>query len=73
MGLVKLEKRQVTLELPVEVWDVVDGANKLAINAAGQNFEKWLSQMVLDAMHVCLSAAHAVQTEMSINSPGGRV
>jgi hypothetical protein len=68
----ELEKRKVTLELPPEVWDILDGANELANLHARQNLERWLSHTVMQAVGRCLDLAIAVKDEMSINCPGSR-
>ena len=72
MELDELEKRHVTLELPPAVWEVIDGANGMATEHAGQDFEKWLSEYVVQAVVTCLRLAETVRDEMSVNSPGGR-
>jgi hypothetical protein len=67
-----LEKRQVTLELPPEIWTILDEANELANSNAGQNLERWISQMVVQAVARCLHIATEVQDELSTNCPGSR-
>ena len=53
----ELEERKVTIALPSEVWDILDGTNKMALADGGQGMESWIAAMILASVSRCLTVA----------------
>lgn len=73
MELEQMEQRQVTLTLPAEIWAIFDGANELAVAANGQQFEMWVSQIVLQAALRCLRTVMQVDEQFFQSPTAGNV
>lgn len=58
-----LEERKVTITLPSEVWEILDGSNELAIAAGSQGFEDWVTSMILHSVMECLKLTTAMRND----------
>ena len=65
----KLEERQVKISLPSEVWEILDGTNKIALAAGSSGFEAWIETMIIQSVQRCLEVAIDLAT-MTTNHSG---
>lgn len=56
-----LKERQITIALPQEVWEILDGSSELAQAAGTQSFEEWIASMILHSVMECLKLTMALK------------
>ena len=70
-GTTPLEERKVTLALPPEIWEILDGTNEMALAGNGQGFEHWVADMIMSTVARCLDIAlsHTCGSHYNCGSP----
>ena len=72
----KVGERQITIALPPEVWEILDGANQIAIAGSRQTFESFVAELIMGFTLRCLREVMAVHSggySPSSCSPEGNV
>jgi hypothetical protein len=55
--MITLEHRKVNIALPSEIWEILDGTDKMARKDLGQSFEEWVAALIMKSVAQCLGLA----------------